>query len=39
MDCVVNCGRCGEDGHRTIDCIVVGHKEKGLGETVVAKRR
>jgi hypothetical protein len=36
---VVNCGRCGEDGHRTIDCIVVGHKEKGLGETVVAKRR
>jgi hypothetical protein len=39
MDCTVNCGRCGEDRHRTIDCIVVGHKAKGLGEIVAARRR
>jgi hypothetical protein len=27
IDCVVGRGRCGRDGHRTIDCGLVGERE------------
>jgi hypothetical protein len=32
MDCMLGCGKCGKDGHRTIDCLVVKLRARGLAE-------